>query len=186
MRHDAIGGWMDGPLGNCHSQNCSMTRENKRCKKDWFSPSPPPQALQIPSHLSETASSSLSLFVVVLFCFVFLKKKSSAFEGVHQFLRCTWFHSTKELQLSPSDLLTGALEKGLAHSIPRATGGRYVLLVAFPCIPLPGEVPLLQRCLGPAAAALCKRKHEAALFSSFGDSHWSWSPFQECNCFIII
>lgn len=54
---------MDGPLGNCHSQNCSMTRENKRCKKDWFSPSPPPQALQILSHLSETASSSLSLFV---------------------------------------------------------------------------------------------------------------------------
>lgn len=65
---------MDGPLGNCLSQNCSMTRENKRCKKDWFSPSPPPKALQIPSHLLETASSSLSLFVFLfLFCF-FLKK----------------------------------------------------------------------------------------------------------------
>lgn len=112
---------MDGPLGNCHSQNCSMTRENKRYKKDWFSPSPPPQALQIPSHLSETASSSPSLFVVVLFLF-FFKKKSSAFEEVHQFLRCTWFHSTKELQLSPLDLLTGALGKDLAHGIPRAHG----------------------------------------------------------------
>lgn len=65
---------MDGPLGNCHSQNCSMTRENKRCKKDWFSPSPPPQALQIPSHLSETASSSLSLFIFKKKSLQFLKK----------------------------------------------------------------------------------------------------------------
>lgn len=114
---------MDGPLGNCHSQNCSMTRENKRCKKDWFSPSPPPQALQIPSHLSETASSRVLVYLLCFcFCFFFKKKKSSAFEEVHQFLRCTWFHSTKELQLSPFDLLTGALGKDVAHGVPRAHG----------------------------------------------------------------
>lgn len=81
---------MDGPLGNCHSQNRSMTRENKRCKKDWFSPSPPPEALQIPSQLSETASSSLSLFVrwgffvcFVLFLLFFRKSLHLLKKSIH-------------------------------------------------------------------------------------------------------
>lgn len=182
---------MDGPLGNCLSQNCSMTRENKRCKKDWFSPSPPPKALQIPSHLLETASSSLSLFVFLfLFCF-FFKKSLHLLKKSIDFWDALGSTAPKSFSsLSPSICYQGFSGRAAGCSTFPEPPPRGTRRSASPDLSLHSsswKSLVAPEVTGPGCSSLVQEEtDEAALFSPFGDSHWSWSLFQECNCFIII